>query len=66
MPQPQGGRLTRRNGWLESSSEERAGAKKEYEPENATKYEAKQAARKVQKLTKQAAARGYELRAVGN
>ena len=37
---------------------------KEYEPESATQYEANQAARKVQKLTKQAAALGYELRAV--
>ena len=37
---------------------------KEYEPESAAKYEAKQTARKVQKLTKQAAALGYELRAV--
>ena len=36
----------------------------EYEPESAANYEAKQAARKVQKLTKQAAALGYELRAV--
>ena len=36
----------------------------EYEPESAAKYEAKQAARKVQKLIKQAAALGYELRAV--
>ena len=39
---------------------------KEYEPESAAKYEAKQAARKVQKLTKQAAALGYELRACGS
>ena len=38
--------------------------KKEYEPENAANYEAKQQARTVQKLTKQAAALGYELRAV--
>ena len=37
---------------------------KEYEPESAAQYEAKQAVRKVQKLTKQAAVLGYELRAV--
>ncbi len=37
---------------------------KEYEPESAAKYEAKQQARTVQKLTKQAAALGYELRAL--
>ena len=37
---------------------------KEYEPESAANYEAKQQARVVAKLTKQAAALGYELRAV--
>ena len=37
---------------------------KEYEPESAARYEAKQQERTVQKLTKQAAALGYELRAV--
>ena len=37
---------------------------KEYEPESAANYEAKQQARTVQKLTRQAAALGYELRAV--
>ena len=37
---------------------------KEYEPQSAAQYEAKQQARTVQKLTKQAAALGYELRAV--
>ena len=37
---------------------------KEYEPESAANYEAKQQARTVQKLTKQAAALGYELRAL--
>ena len=36
---------------------------KEYEPESAANYEAKQQARTLQKLTKQAAALGYELRA---
>ena len=39
---------------------------KEYEPENAAQYEAKQRARTVAKLTKQAAALGYELRAVAS
>ena len=39
---------------------------KEYEPESAANYEAKQQARVVQKLTKQAAALGYELRAVAS
>jgi hypothetical protein len=38
---------------------------KEYEPEQAAQYEAKQQARAVAKLTKQAAALGYELRAAG-
>ena len=37
---------------------------KEYEPESAAQYEAQQQARTVQKLTKQAALLGYELRAV--
>lgn len=37
---------------------------KEYEPEKAGEYEAKQQARAVAKLTKQAAALGYEVRAV--
>ena len=37
---------------------------KEYEPQSAARYEAKQQERTVQKLTKQAAALGYELRAV--
>lgn len=37
---------------------------REYEPEQAAEYEAKQQARAVAKLTKQAAALGYELRAV--
>ena len=37
---------------------------KEYEPQSTAQYEAKQQARTVQKLTKQAAALGYELRAV--
>ena len=36
----------------------------EYEPESAAQYEAKQQERTVQKLTKQAAVLGYELRAV--
>lgn len=36
----------------------------EYEPASAAQYEAKQQARTVAKLTKQAAALGYELRAV--
>ncbi len=37
---------------------------KEYEPQSPAQYEAQQQARTVQKLTKQAAALGYELRAV--
>ncbi len=37
---------------------------KEYEPQSAAHYEANQQARTVAKLTKQAAALGYELRAV--
>lgn len=37
---------------------------KEYEPEKAAEYEAKQQARAVAKLTKQAAALGYEVRAL--
>ena len=39
---------------------------KEYEPQSAAQYEVQQQARVVQKLTKQAAALGYELRAVAS
>ena len=39
---------------------------KEYEPQSAAQYEAQQQARTVQKLTKQAALLGYELRAVAS